>query len=393
MKSFVSLLLAVFVVVGFLPVTTFAIDSKDPDFENFLKNINWEKQAYIDYLKSKDWPLEDFWYIDELGTPITDESIQPVLNEFELSRKELNELLIENGDLEAGQDVLVSEWYIFAEEVRDYVDFYINGWTGTPIDDNSIQEILDLYGFQSKEALESFLNEYGDSIENYQFIEDLDWAIYLYMDEVYMDEMYALFGEIGLTEEEIGNLISHFETLNYDDPTFLDKLFELSDRMIAFEYFDAAEELSAAQIAELLAIFNELQNLFQIKTKFYLVKGEEKNSLSIESLLTMYTTNGYDLLIEIYDLNNKFLADILLTADMFGSELIQETGKDLKKTEEIIVTKQKLAEKPRKSEQTVQTVKGGKLPDTASNYAENTMIGLALLLAGLFLFRRLKTNG
>jgi processed acidic surface protein len=153
MKRLLSVLLAVVLGFGLLPVSTFAIEPNQPDFEKFLKGIGWDKQDYIDYIESKEWYLEDFESVDELGTPLSEESVQLVLEEFDLSREELNELLVEYGDIEDGQDVLEGTWIIFSEELHEYVDFYLNGEAGTPIDEENLQLLLKDYGFVSKEAL------------------------------------------------------------------------------------------------------------------------------------------------------------------------------------------------------------------------------------------------
>lgn len=379
MKYLLTLLLAVAVGFGGVPATAFAIESNESSFEEFLKSIGWNKQDYIDYLESKDWYLEDFDSIDELGMPLTEESISSVLKEFDLTREELNALLIEYGDIEKGQDVLESTDIIFEEELYGMVDFYLNGEEGTPIDDKSLQQLLIDYDFESKEALEKFLNENDDSIENYEYIEDLEAVVDFYVngDEYFSD----LFTEYGLTDEEVEKLSKHFETIDFEDPAFEEKLLELGDRMMSFADFESADELSAEQIAEILDIYNEMLNLFQMEAKYYLVKDGEKQAVSMDALMTMTTTNGSDLLIELYNKQGEFLADISLTAAMFGSELIKNTGKD-------IVSATPIAEKP-----TVKTVKGGKLPTTASDYARNTLVGLTFILAGVFLFRRSRVKG
>jgi processed acidic surface protein len=50
--------------------------------DQFLEDISWDKQDYINYLESKEWDLVDFESVDDLGTPLTEESIQLVLDEF-----------------------------------------------------------------------------------------------------------------------------------------------------------------------------------------------------------------------------------------------------------------------------------------------------------------------
>jgi processed acidic surface protein len=394
MKRLLSVVLAVALCFGVLPVMTYAIEPNEPEFEEFLKGIGWNKQDYIDYIESKEWYLEDFESVDELGTPLSEESIQLVLEEFELSREELNELLVEYGDIEEGQDVLEGSWIIFSEELHELVDFYLNGWEGTLIDDDNLQQLLEDYGFESKEALEQFLNENDDSIENYEYIEDLELSVDFYVNgDEYLDEINDLFTEIGLTDEELEKLFAHLETLDFEDPVFLEKLIELSERMMAFEDFETAEELSAEQIAELFDIFSDMLDLFQVETKYYLIKDGEKQAVSFNTLMTMDTTNGYDLLIELYNKQGELLADVLLTADMFDSELIQETGQDIKKAEEIVTKNQKVSEGPKAAKPPVKTVKGGKLPTTASDNAGNALAGLALVVIGFAMFRRFKAKG
>lgn len=217
MKRLFLLILSAALMFGFLPASAFAMEANDKGFDEFLKEIQWEKSAYIDYLESKGYSLEDFESAEELGLPITEETLQSVLTDFEMSRSELNSLLIENGDIEEGQDVLDTEWYLFIEELSDGINFYVNG--GTAITDDNLQELLEYYEFESKEELESFLNEQGDSIENYEFIEDLEYAlddyIYGYGDEYDIEvDIEGMFTELGLTLEELERLEAHLETLD-----------------------------------------------------------------------------------------------------------------------------------------------------------------------------------
>ncbi|MED1601677.1 processed acidic surface protein [Alkalihalophilus marmarensis] len=387
MKRLLSLLVAVALLLTVLPVSTFALDANDASFTEFLNEIGWDKQDYIEYLESKGWDLaEDFDYIEELGTPLSEASVQKILAEFNLSREKLNQFLVEYGDIEAEEDVLEGEWIIFEEDLAYWVELYIE-WEGTPITEENLQELLVEYGFGTRAELESFLNEFVDSIDNYEYIEDLDWAVYsyLYGDSLFGD-LEGIFAEIGLTEEELERLFDHFMSLDLEDEAFLNKLENLNNRLMAFPEFESASELTAEQIAELLSIFNEMLDLFELDVKYYLVKDGEKQPISLSTLLTMDTTNGYDLLIELYNKQGTFLADILLTADMFGSDLLKETGKDLKTVEKTI--KEAPAVKPAPKEAPVKTVKGGRLPDTATNYANNVLIGLGVLLAGVVLFRR-----
>lgn len=391
MKRLLCLFTAILLALSLLPVTSFAMESNDKDFEAFLEEIGWEKQDYIDYLESKDWYLEDFESADELGTPLTEESIEPILTDYDLTREELNELLADYGDIEVGQDVLDSEYLLFAEEVYDYVGYYLDDTYGTLINDENLQELVERYGFVSADELEEYLQQFDESIDHYEFIEDLDSAVDYYMNggadlEAEIDELFL---SMDLTEEEMDRLLEHFITIYEENPDFEDQLYTLSERMMAFGEFDSADDLTAEQIAELLDISNDMLDILQLDVKYYLVKDGVKKPLSVQSMMTMTSTDGADLLIELYNKQGDFLADIILTNEMFGSEIIKETGKDLQEAEQIVKeipvkTATKAVEK---------TVKGGKLPNTASDYLQNTIIGLVIVLAGVVLFRRVWVKG
>lgn len=390
MKRLALFLLITLFAVSAMPLSAFAIKADDAQFDRHLTEIDWEKQDYLDYLTSKDWSLDEFESADELGTPLTESGIQALLAELEMTRAELNELLYEYGDLEYAQDVLDGTYLIFIEDVKFYTEFYLEENTGTPINAVNLQELMERFGFTSETALEEYLQDYDDSLSNYEYIEELESSLLYYseMDKYGLDTE-ILFTELGLTEEEAEKLIAHLETLDYEDPDFESKLEQLSDRMVAVEQFESADELTAEQIAEILDIYSDMTGLFEVRTDFYFSKDGKKTPVSLATLLTLQSTEGADLLIEIFNLKDVFLADILLTADMFGSDLINETGKDLGAVESIITTPP-AAQKPIIP---AQTVKGGKLPATASDFAVNSLLGLILILAGISLFRRSRVQG
>lgn len=368
-----------------IPIKASALEPDDPEFDAYLAEIGWEKQEYIDYLESKEWSLEYIDSVDELGSPLSEEGVQQVLEDFDLTREELNQLLVEYGDIEVGQDVLDSDFYLFNEELSENVASYLDVWEGTPIDENNLQDLLETYGFKSKEELEQYLNSFDDSIENYVYIEDLEAIVEYYQtDGQALEEIQELFDSIGLTDEEIEKLFVYFESLEFDEQA----LIELSERMIAIDEFENVEEITAEQIAELLDIFSDFQDVFQIQTKFFLVKDGVKTDISIESLMKMTSSEGSNLLIEVYSKTGDFLLDVLFTAEMIGSEIITETGKDIKKAEEIITNNKTVTKNATKN--VTKTVKGGKLPNTDSNYLDRSLIGFGLVFMGALLLLRLR---
>ncbi|MGM7701838.1 processed acidic surface protein [Pseudalkalibacillus sp. Hm43] len=382
MKHVLAVVLTISLIM--VPMTAFAAIEQS-DLDAYLKSIGWTQEMLEEELSYSDMTLDDFETIEELqefiGNPLTEENLQEILANYDLTREELNELLVESGELEVGQDVL--EVFTIYEELDGLVGFYLEVETETPITEESLQELLDLYEITYEELVELF-EENGDSIEAYEFIEELELSLieYMYGDELLNFE--DLFTELGLTEAELEALFNHLMTLNVEDPALEAKMMELSDRMLALGDFETAEELTKEQVAEMAAIMTEMFNLMELDAKFYLVKDGQTTPITLAQMLEMSEEEaaGYSLLIELYNLNGEMILDMLITADMVSSELIEETAQDLK-----------TAGTPTKAEKAkpiMKTEKGAKMPKTAGNYVEGSIAGLGFLLVGLYMIRRLK---
>jgi processed acidic surface protein len=248
--------------------------------------------------------------------------------------------------------------------------------------------------------------EEGDSIiDTFHFIYDIEDIIDLemgydeeemeydeeemeYDEEEISDLMDGLFTEIGLTDEELDRFMNHLLPI-VEDPSFESRLMAISDRMNQLEYFETIDELSAEQVAELLSIYNDLQSLLQIQFKFALIQDGVTTNLSLEALFQLKELTNASLLVSIYDFNGNFLLDFTLTGEMIGSDLVKETGNDMKQSTEVIskvaeVKKEK--KKPAKPEH--KTEKGGVLPKTAGNYLFGALCGLVLMGIAFGLIRK-----
>ncbi len=227
-----------------------------------------------------------------------------------------------------------------------------------------------------------------------------------YDDELSEEDLSGLLSfmqsELGLTSEELNRIEAHFTSLEDElsNEATLNRLDQLGERLAAFEDFDTATELSADQIAELMSIYKEMLSIFHLDAKFALVQGGNERPLSLTDLINLEELKNASLKISLYTTDGKFLADMVITGDMFNSDIITDTGKEVEKSAEA-VAKPAQAQKPavEKKQEPVKkqtngavqkTVKGGKLPETASNYVTNTLIGLVLVAAGFVLFRKVR---
>ncbi|WP_165820758.1 processed acidic surface protein [Pueribacillus theae] len=390
MKKPLAFVLALSFVCCLFPFQAFAkVEVKDKELQAYLKEIGMPESEFVEYLKDvHDYSLEDFDDVDDLkeylGEVLNDENLQSLLDEYGLSREELDDLLAEIG---ASVDD-----YVFYDDLDYDVSDLLYDEELTPINDETLKDVLSEYGFKSRNELENYLNKNGDSINNYESLEDLDLAIFEYQME---DEISEMLKPFGLTKDEIKNLKNHFmaifeKNIESENEEFFNRMESIGERMMGFADFESAEELSAKEIAELLSIWNEMLDLFELKTEFYLVKNGKEMPISLNQLMKLESTDGANLLIKFFSKSGKFLADMVITKEMFGSDLLEQAGSSIVKTKKTAKEAPKAVKKP---SQKVKTVNGAKLPKTASDYLPNTFAGLAILLSGLVLFRKMKSGG
>ena len=375
MKKLGTILLSFLLFVGVFPTSSFAAASTfDADFNKYLKSVSqtrgfevtkddveYSLSLYDDSLENYDTiaDLEDF-----LGEPIAADlhNVQDVYADFDLDKTSLNALLKENGQS--------LDDYVYLDDLYEDVGFYLEG------DD----------WYEDDESYDEEDASYDDELSE----EDLSGLLSFMQ------------SELGLTSEELNRIEAHFTSLEDElsNEATLNRLDQLGERLAAFEDFDTATELSADQIAELMSIYKEMLSIFHLDAKFALVQGGNERPLSLTDLINLEELKNASLKISLYTTDGKFLADMVITGDMFNSDIITDTGKEVEKSAEA-VAKPAQAQKPavEKKQEPVKkqtngavqkTVKGGKLPETASNYVTNTLIGLVLVAAGFVLFRKVR---
>ncbi|MEH7208089.1 processed acidic surface protein [Priestia megaterium] len=375
MKKLGAILLSFLLFVGVFPTSSFAAASTfDADFNKYLKSVSQTRgfevtKDDVEYsLSLYDESLENFDTIadleDFLGEPIAADlhNVQDVYADFDLDKTSLNALLKENGQS--------LDDYVYLDDLYEDVGFYLEGHDWYKDDESYDEEDASYDDELSEEDLSGLLS----------FMQS----------------------ELGLTSEELNRIEAHFTSLEDElsNEATLNRLDQLGERLAAFEDFDTATELSADQIAELMSIYKEMLSIFHLDAKFALVQGGNERPLSLTDLINSEELKNASLKISLYTTDGKFLADMVITGDMFNSDIITDTGKEVEKSAEA-VAKPAQAQKPavEKKQEPVKkqtngavqkTVKGGKLPETASNYVTNTLIGLVLVAAGFVLFRKVR---
>jgi processed acidic surface protein len=376
-KRLVSIILTALLLFGLFPTMSSAAIAQN-DLDAFLTETSLSEDDlnfFLEYYYGES--LEDFNTLDELkailGDPITNENLQQIITDYEFADEQaLVAFLVENGEMD--ENDLIQDVFRYVPALESTITFYKDN-SGTPITEENLNNLLIEYDL-TQDELNDLLAKNGDSLDNYEYIEDLDFAVSMYISG---NDMNDLFSKLGMTDDELEAIMDYLMTLDLEDPAIVEKLDDLQNRLMAFTEFDSATDLTDTQITELGNIMEEMLNILQLDAKYYLVKGNQKTEISISQLIKMKDSNGSDLFIQLFDKNGDSLADLVITADLFGSEIIDETAKDIKKVEKVV--KNPLLTKPR-------TIKGGKLPNTAGNYSEGILIGFILVGVSAFLLRK-----
>ncbi|NPC93859.1 processed acidic surface protein [Bacillus sp. WMMC1349] len=324
MKKLISILMCVLLLV---PAGQALAAPKQTDLNQYLEEIGMTEKELNDYLQDTyDESIKSFKSTEDLrsflGERLTKKRLASYLEEYGLSEKEAIELFVENGMMEREQ------------------------------------QILDVFIFESELDHALLAVTHGD--------DDLD--------------IDNLFQEIGVDDQEWGRLVNHLRNVRDKNPNLEHDLMALGERLEAVADFESVSELSAHDIAEMLSVLNDLQKTLEVKTKYYLVKNGKKKEVSLTTLVHPRDLKGSSLLVKVYNVQGKFLADVLLTPQMIGSDFIHDTGKKIKQAKTAV----------KHHANVKKTVKGAKLPKTAGHYAEWSIIGLLLIIGGYFLIRRLR---
>jgi processed acidic surface protein len=273
------------------------------------------------------------------------------------------------------------------QELEEYMGEVIKS------DNSNLEPIYEDFELDELQLIE-LLNENGEAIENFIYVDDLYFAILnietpveLPDPEEITEEIDGLMKEIDLTDQEIDNLMNHLLSIEEElnSPEVGERLMSIAERMMVIDPENPTEE----QIKEVGNAFEELMSIFKMKANFYIVEGNNKTQISAAELMQMEVLDGDYLLIQLFDLNGTLLADLKFTSDEI---------KEIPTTvEEVVDTVKEEVKSPNppvviKTPNKVKTVKGGKLPVTDSNNLDGAMAGAALIGIGLFLYRRVRVS-
>jgi processed acidic surface protein len=279
---------------------------------------------------------------------------------------------------QAQVDQILSELGWTNHDLTEYLDYYelsiddfesiedLKSMLGTPITDENLADLL-LQHDITRSELDTLLAEFGESVEDYFFIEDLDIALSFYFghDEE-MAELEEFMALIGLTDAEVDSLFTHFMEL---DETLLEQQMEdIISRLDPFFILEDTTKLTKAQQDELVAVLKDMMTILQLDLRFFLVdKNGVETVATFNELMGMEELYGNELLIQLYSTDGELLLDMQLSEEMLSSEFLIESGIEFAQVGDLAGELTSLFH--------------NRLPDTASSLWINMILGL--LVGGL----------
>jgi processed acidic surface protein len=420
------------------PQTAFAAINKQ-ELEAYAAELGTDVKGLNQYLKDFEWgTIEEYEAssVNELrewlGDPVTEENLQRFLYESGYTMKDITKALTEMGLADKGYtatDVLLYSdlnWLLgdpatsenlqgLAEELglteKELADlFAANGLDlYSYISMNNIHEVIynDVNGVSlhfllqetelTQEAFNDLLAEKNRSLDGFQSYEELAEFVYeaTGYGEISMNDYWNMTGSfldlIGISKEEFFRAYAYMEeVVLYDPEAFITGLETIAARAEALGNFETSTELTEAQGQELIAIWDDLMGIFQMKAAFYLVDGDTKTPVTMEELLKVTDLENKVLLVDLLDVQGNHLLNFTITGELFGSDLVTNVP-------ELEIPASEAAEPAYKHEAPVkekgmavpvtmaaETVKqeGKRLPDTASPIGNLLAAGTVLLAAG-----------
>ncbi|MCM3160115.1 processed acidic surface protein [Metabacillus litoralis] len=285
-------------------------------------------------------------------------------------------------------DQILTELGWTQQDLVDYLDYYelslddfetaedLRSMLGTPITDENLAELLASYEI-TRQEMDVVLAEFGETLDDYYFIEDLDVALSFYLDhDGEMAEIEEFLALIGLTDEEVDSLFNHF--MGLDEEQLEQEMEGIITRLDPYLMMDDMTVLTDAQQNELVSILQDMMNVLQLDARFYLDDNNGvRTEVTFKELMNMEELYGNTLAIELYNTNGDMLLDMSLSEDMLSSEFFIESGIELAEVGDMAGELTNLLH--------------NRLPDTASSLWMNMLLGLLAIgvgITGFFLTKR-----
>ncbi|MED0686088.1 processed acidic surface protein [Anoxybacillus ayderensis] len=236
---------------------------------------------------------------------------------------------------------------------------------GTPITPERLDALLLRYDMTREEA-EALLGQFGEQLQHYTFVEDLDYALSFYRDRYdTMQAMTDMLATIGLTEDEIRRLFER-------TPPSAKQTFErLDEQMQTLVLRDPSTPLTKQERETVLHFWNEWLSLYRLQAKVYEVNEQGRTPISFEQLQTVHAP----VVMEWYDEKGNFVADVYIPRERMNESTFIDVSEQLAHIGMMALDLES-------------GLLVARMPKTASSYGMNIIIGVCFLLGSFVLWRK-----
>lgn len=281
--------------------------------------------------------------------------------------------------------IISIDWSV--AELDNYLEFYgrslqqfesleeLKSFLGTPINNENMNDLLARYELHY-EDLQTLLAEYGEEIDDYKFLEDLEVHVQFFLNKqeefTIINDFLSLFG---LTEAEMENLFEHFSSL--DNESLTKQLSEIDVALQSLEYLRYQDQVTLEEQQQLITLWNEMMSSLHVVVEFSLVQDSVTTDVGLNQLLAMDTLEQYSLQMTLFNEDGDLLATSIYTDDMLQSNLVYESL-------------EQMVEVARLAEDYRETLQFAKLPTTAAHYVTNILISLIMIFGGLLMLKAVR---
>lgn len=291
----------------------------------------------------------------------------------EISEGELKQYLV---NLNWTNEQLENHLQFHNKNINDFDSFNdLQKFLGTPINNENLNNLLGNHDLEYND-LEMLLGEFGETIDDYQFIEDLELDVEFYLsyqeDFTVVNDFLSIFG---LTEEELHNLFTHFSQINDDNMN--EKLTSLRQSIYELNGNREDEQLSNNEIQHVFYFWQQLFEAMQLNSIVYLENNESMAEAEFSQLVRA-NVQGYNMEMLLYNNEGHLLATLNMSEEQLNSYLMYESLEQITDVATI-------------AQQYRGLVQTAKLPTTAGHFITKILLSMFLIVSGfimLFVARR-----
>lgn len=275
--------------------------------------------------------------------------------------KEVDQYLKEIGWTRQDLNTYLKFYEVTLDDFKDIQ--HLQSELGTPINKENLHEMLDSYNL-TEEELEILLSRFGEKVQDYTFLEDLEIAVEFYMtheEEVARAEDFLV--SVGFKAEEARLIFQHILGL----PN--------AHLQVELQTLEQKLEEEPNSVEKIFALWSDFMNAFQVTANLHMQNKDSKELITQEQMLQPGWLEGKIVHLELFNDQGNLLATAQMDEQILSPSYVQETGEELINLGRLgVMLSNELYH--------------NRMPNTASTYGLGMAFGLAILMVATVLFRK-----